>query len=378
MFIAYLGKMKILLIEPFFTGSHQQWAEGFQKHSSHDVQLLTLSGQFWKWRMHGGAITLANQFLAKKQQIDLILASDMLDLNLFLSLTRKQTANIPTAIYFHENQLAYPWSPADADVSLKRDQHYMFINYASALTADVLFFNSQYHLDAFSNSLPEFLKKFPDHKNLESIETIRNKCKVLYLGMDLQAIRDLNPQIVEPPKRAVIGWNHRWEYDKNPEGFFQTLFALDDRGIDFKLVVLGEQFKSSPKIFNEAKERLADKMLHWGYAESYAEYIHWLYQIDVLPVTAKQDFFGGSVVEAMACDCVPLLPKRLAYPEHLPEAFHPTYFYENETDLLKRLQGICFHVGLLRKQNIHRYVMRYDWQNIIREYDSAFEDVLNG
>ena len=49
--------MKILILEPFFTGSHKDWAEGFKFHSKHEVQILSLPGRFWKWRMHGGAIT---------------------------------------------------------------------------------------------------------------------------------------------------------------------------------------------------------------------------------------------------------------------------------------------------------------------------------
>ena len=54
--------MKILIIEPYFTGSHKKWAQEFQKHSKHDIDFLTLPGRYWKWRMHGGAITLAQKF----------------------------------------------------------------------------------------------------------------------------------------------------------------------------------------------------------------------------------------------------------------------------------------------------------------------------
>ena len=109
--------MRILLVEPFFTGSHQQWAEGYQKHSQHKVELLTLPGKFWKWRMAAGAVELANRFLEFDFEPDLILATDILDLATFLSLSRKKSFGIPTAIYFHENQITYPWSPTDEDVS---------------------------------------------------------------------------------------------------------------------------------------------------------------------------------------------------------------------------------------------------------------------
>ena len=42
-----------------------------------------MKGQFWKWRMHGGAVTLAKQFKNKNYKPDLILSTDMLDLSTF-------------------------------------------------------------------------------------------------------------------------------------------------------------------------------------------------------------------------------------------------------------------------------------------------------
>ena len=44
----------------------------------------------------------------------------MLDLCTFLALTRHQVRRIPVALYFHENQLTYPWSPTDLDPAQQR------------------------------------------------------------------------------------------------------------------------------------------------------------------------------------------------------------------------------------------------------------------
>jgi len=55
--------MNILLLEPFFTGSHRTWAEDYARYSEYHVELLTLGGHYWKWRMHGGAVTLARKFM---------------------------------------------------------------------------------------------------------------------------------------------------------------------------------------------------------------------------------------------------------------------------------------------------------------------------
>ena len=53
-------------------GSHQAWAEGYAAHSAHMVELLTLPARFWKWRMHGGAVTLARRWLAEAGGLSLI------------------------------------------------------------------------------------------------------------------------------------------------------------------------------------------------------------------------------------------------------------------------------------------------------------------
>jgi len=207
--------------------------------------------------MHGGAITLAQKFLSQNHKPDLLLATDMLDFTTFLSLTRKTTAHIKTAIYFHENQLTYPWSPTDRDVVKQRDMHYGFINYASALTADALFFNSSYHLNSFFDELPRFLKAFPDYKELGTVQQIQQKSSVLLLGLDLKKFDSYKLTQSEnisnrPP---LLLWNHRWEYDKNPNEFFRALYKLENKGYNFNVAVSGECFAQKPDIFLEAQKK---------------------------------------------------------------------------------------------------------------------------
>jgi len=95
--------MQILIVEPYLTGSHRSWVEEYQRHSQHTVTVLSLPGRFWKWRMQGGAVTLARRFLALTTRPDLILATDMLNLTTFQALTRRHSAGIPCALHFHEN-----------------------------------------------------------------------------------------------------------------------------------------------------------------------------------------------------------------------------------------------------------------------------------
>lgn len=366
--------MQILLIEPFFSGSHRQWALGFQQYSGHEVQILSLPGRHWKWRMYGGAVSLARQFLDSNAQPDLILASDMFDLPTFLAISRSRSAGIPVALYFHENQITYPWSPADADLRLQRNNQYGFINYTSALVADQVFFNSAYHQHSFLSALPAFLQQFPDHRELALVDSIREKSEVLPLGMDLQIMDNVKP--VKPAPAPLILWNHRWEYDKNPDLFFETLLQVKAAGQDFKLVVLGEAFRHSPKIFKTAQKELAAHILHFGYAETRQQYLEWLQRADILPVTSNQDFFGGSVVEAIYAGCYPLLPDRLAFPEHIPPPMRSEHLYANDFELLPRLLQILSKINQSGPNTSYRnFVAHYDWRILAPDYDQRMEQL---
>lgn len=367
--------LKITILEPFYSGSHKQWSDTFQKYSNHKIRILTLPGRHWKWRMHGGAISLADQFIKSDLKTDLIIASDMIDLSTFLALTRKKSANIPTALYFHENQLTYPWSSTDLDVKLKRDNHYAFINYTSALSADRIFFNSQYHRTSFLSALPGFMAQFPDHKQMNRVGDIEAKSSVLPLMMDLSQFNSIRSQKEQKAEECIFLWNHRWEYDKNPEGFFRLMYQLKDNQVPFKMIVLGENYSSAPKCFSEAKSKLAELIIHWGFADTFKEYASLLMQADVLPVTSNQDFFGGSVVEAMACNTMPLLPDRLAYPEHIPKSMRDTYLYQNERDLFEKAKWAALNVSTIRKENFAQLVKKYDVNQLLPVYEKQIKEL---
>jgi glycosyltransferase involved in cell wall biosynthesis len=365
--------MRISLLEPFFTGSHAAWAEEYARYSRHDIELLTLRGRHWKWRMHGGAVTLAKKFLQSNFAPDFLLATDMLDLTTFLALTREKTANKKTAIYFHENQLTYPWSPNDTDPAKRRDAHYAFINYASALAADSVLFNSQYHKKSFQKQLPEFLKSFPDHNELDTLKPLQEKSDVLPLGLDLKQLENYRPDEKEDSSREpIILWNHRWEYDKNPEEFFQALYTLQDEGLDFKVVLLGESYWQHPPAFVEAHKRLGTRILQFGYADNFADYARWLWQADILPVTSHHDFFGASVVQAIYCECSPILPRRLAYPEHVAQELHEVYLYDNFDELVEKLRQRVLTVDENR-DTLSKRVVQYDWSVLVKQYDDLFQ-----
>ncbi len=382
--------MKILIVEPYFAGSHKRWAEDYAATSRHDIRILSLEGRYWKWRMHGGAVTLAREFMsgsARYGDPDLVLATDMLDLTTFLALTREKTAATPVAVYFHENQISYPWSPKDRDREKGRDGHYGFINFTTALSADRVFFNSSFHMNIFLSEFEKFLKGFPDHNELSSIKDIEEKSSVLYLGIDFDALTgagsagDKAPEAQAAAASAkgqtpLILWNHRWEYDKNPADFFRALYALKRKGLDFEVAVLGESFGKMPEEFEEARERLGEKIVHFGYARDRAEYARWLKRADILPVTSNHDFFGSSVVEAAYFGTYPILPRRLAYPEHIPAGLEERHLYDDFDGLIKRLSYAVSNIEEIRAKSLRGHMERYGWKRLAPVYDAELAGLV--
>ena len=359
--------MRITLLESYYGGSHKAWADGYRRFSRHDIDLKPLPAQFWKWRMQGAAITFARQLESKP---DLILASSMIDLSIFRALTRERLADVPIALYFHENQLSYPQS--------RRQNHgwrYGFINYVSALCADASYFNSQFHLDDFLAQLPRMLKHFADYNELQTIDEISAKASVLPLGIDLRRFDRFRV-----PRRAgrppLILWNHRWEHDKNAPAFVDCMITLADEGYEFELAITGEQFGETPVAFRKARSLLGDRIIQFGYIDSFADYARLLWSADYVVSTARQEFFGVSVCEAIYCGCIPILPDRLTYPHLLTEELHRDCLYQDN-----RLSAqLRYHLDGERSLDttaLQEKISRFDWRHMAPHYDDELEELAN-
>lgn len=366
-------KKKILIIEPFFSGSHASWAKQLQQYSSHEIDFLTMTGKFWKWRMYGGAITLAQEFLKLDKDYDMLLATDMLDLTTFLSLVRKRLKpTTKVCVYFHENQLAYPWKEDGEDKKAGRDINYGFMNYTTALTADYVFFNSKHNRDSFYGELRQLLKRMPDYRHSDAIDELYAKSIILPIGIPLKNM-DKGDAIIYKEDAPLILWNHRWEFDKNPDDFFKALFILQDEGLDFRVAMLGEAYKNAPPIIEEAKVRLKERIAKSGFLSG-NEYASWMLASDIMPVTSHHDFFGISVMEGVYSGAFPLLPKRLTYPDLYHSTENPEIFYDNFNDLVAKLRHAIIDINKTREANYASLAKPYDWDCLIDFYDGVLSD----
>ena len=359
-------KLKFLFLEPFFGGSHREFARGLISRSQHHIDLLTLPARFWKWRMRGAALYFVKK-VSDLQVYDGLITTDLMSLSDFRALSKGTCP--PALVYFHENQLTYPLAPGE-----RMDYQFGFTDMTSALAADRVLFSSQTHRHAFFEDLPRFLKMMPEYRPGWVVDEIRSKAEVLYPGCRFPAKgfcgADISPEL--PP---LIIWNHRWEFDKNPDEFFRALDAVLASGIDFRLALLGENFQAVPKAFISARNRYGERIVQYGYVKSRTQYINWLKQGSIVISTACQENFGISVVEAIRYGCIPLLPARLAYPEVIPERFNNRVLYQNTDELVEKLtRRIIDSSGYEDlRHDLSDEMGKFAWENLIGCYDAELE-----
>ena len=359
--------MKFLFVEPFFGGSHKEFAKGLIENSRHTIDLISLPARFWKWRMRGAALHFIKKCGRSLSDYDGLITSDLMSLADFKAITT--TACPPSLVYFHESQLTYPLAPGE-----EMDYQFGFTDITTALAADRVLFNSETHKNAFFSTLPGFLKMMPDCRPNWVIDAIKGKVAVLHPGCRFPANDGTEIQLPESDAPLII-WNHRWEFDKDPESFFDVLDTVLQSGCEFGLALLGESARAVPKSFIGAQDRLGKRIVQYGFVDSRNDYINWLRRGDITVSTAIQENFGIATVEAIRYGCFPLLPQRLSYPEIVPDEFHAQVFYENKADLIVKLINCIKHPS--RYHNLRTSLSEamgiYSWENQIHLFDIELE-----
>lgn len=378
----------ILLLEPYYGGSHKAFLTGMRRHlDDFRFTLLSLPARKWKMRMQLAAPWFAERivrFIDQGVCFHAILTSSFLDVAVLRSLLASRNIHLPLAVYFHENQFSYPGRINDPGIF-----QFTSINFTSALCADRLAFNSRYNLETFLAGIRRYLKKTADMDLRHLEEKIREKSIILYPGMDFQRIDGevetaaVTSAITGAATEAdsgegegccgsyernwksdvpVIIWNHRWEHDKDPETFFQALFELAGDH-DFKVIVLGQHFRHQPEIFSRARRKLADRLLHFGYAETEEEYARLLRRGDIIVSTARHEFFGMAVLEGVRAGCRPLVPDRLSYRELFARKYR--YSENGFTQYLRKLLTTPEPLPAIEARQITE---PYTWKSLAEHY----------
>ncbi|WP_100266410.1 tRNA-queuosine alpha-mannosyltransferase domain-containing protein [Mariprofundus ferrinatatus] len=313
--------MRILLLSAYDAASHRQWRQGLANNlPEHEWCVLALPPRHFSWRIRGNAFSWAGeQRQMLNEPYDLILATSMVDLATLRGIV-PGLSTTPAIIYFHENQFAYPES-GHAHPSVEAQITSIY----SGLAADRLVFNSAYNRDSFLAGALALIRKMPDHAPTTLIDSLAAKSLVLPVPLD-EACFARRERNKEGP--TTLLWNHRWEYDKGPERLLLLMQKLETAGLDYRIHIIGQQFRAMPESFDAMRMQFSHRIGKWGYIEDRAAYLHILRSSDIAISTALHDFQGIAILEAVACGCTPVAPRRLAYPEFI----HAGYLAESCAD----------------------------------------------
>lgn len=364
---------RVLLIEPWYGGSHRAWADGVVRHSRHDVTLVTHPAAHWRWRLRGGAVTLAEdaaEAVAEAGPPDVVLVSGMVDVAALRTFARASIGAAPVVLYLHENQVAWPEGPARA-----AGDPLGWVTWTSMLASDQILLNSGHHRDVLLEGLDRLLSSAPDRSHRNRLDEVARRCSVVPVGVEVDDLLDAprGPASGAP----LVLWNQRWDADRQPERLLAILGHLADDGVAFGLALAGENRRSDPKEFAAAIDHLGERVIHVGHAPP-ADYRDLLLRSDVVASVSRHEYFGIGIVEAVAAGAVPVLPAALSYPEILPAWAHDSCLYRAAP--AERLRSVL--VGLddarreVRIEELRQSMRRWSWTAVAPQLDGALEGVV--
>lgn len=318
--------MRVLLLSGYDAPSHQRWRRGLeQRFEQWEWTQLSLPPRHFKWRMRGNGFIWAHSERATLQRdYDLLIATSMVDLVTLRGLM-PELARLPTWVYFHENQFAYPTRDGQ-----RANVEPQLVNFYTALCADAIAFNSEYNRTSFLRGVELLLRRLPDTAPEGVLPQLRARSRVLPVAIEPECFC---PSTSDTQPFTLI-WNHRWEYDKGPDRLLLALQNFFEQRVPdsppVRVHVVGQQFRQQPEAFAALHELLReqDALGQWGYVDSRAQYRVLLSQSHLVLSTALHDFQGLSVLEGVAAGARPLVPEREAYPEW----FEPHYCYASHRD----------------------------------------------
>jgi len=328
--------LRILVLSPYQAHSHRVWIEQLMAGlPEFQWQVLTLPARHFTWRIRSNPLSwYLGGALDRVDVPDVILATSMTDLATLKGVYARRLGGVPSIVYFHENQFAYPLAPG-ATASVEP----AMVNLYSALAADRVVFNSNYNRRTFFDRAQRFLSRMPDRLSVEGLADIEAASSVIPVPVQDRYFEQ--PRSTPPPGRLV--WNHRWEYDKGPERLLAAVSWLADEGVDFTLELAGQRFRRVPEALDELTRRFGGRVRDHGRVE-HADYPSFLAGGGIVLSTALHDFQGLAVQEAAAAGCVPMVPDRLAYSEW----FGPEYRYPSLDDAVAEGQALGGRIaGLL-------------------------------
>jgi len=280
--------------------------------------------------MRTAAIELADDVQRRSidaNEVDALFVTSLMSASDLRALLPAGFRDKPMVLYMHENQAAYPAGQGGED---PRDVHFLLTNITSCAAADHVLWNSDWNRRSFLEGAAKLCAHSRDGKLNDVPPNIMAKSEVVWPPVEFgvpsppgSAGRKQGAgqaeEVLQDSTRVV--WPHRWEHDKGPDELLDIARRYT-HSHNLRWIILGEQYDRIPPAMQTFAQELRDHIDHIGYVDDRDEYRQWLSRADWVLSTARHEFFGIAVVEALMMGALPWLPQRLSYPELLPSEAH--------------------------------------------------------
>ena len=306
-----------------------------------------MPGRAARWRLRHAGMTFADrvgELVTSGERYDAVFSTGLCSLSDFRAAAPPSIRNLPHVLYMHENQAAYPVSEAVDRRTIDRDAHLAFTNLGSVMAADRVLWNSRYNLESFVEEMEIILRRAPESVSREWTTRLAERSCVAWPPIEPVNVEGgilHNPDTGDYPEptdgeRTVVrvAWPHRWEHDKGCDELLNLIEEhLDDETFDFRWTILGDRYERMPAAMHAILDRHQASLDHAGFIPDRAGYLKALAGCDWVTSTARHEFFGIAVTEAMLAGCLPWLPNRLSYPELIPEEYRGMNPWNAPSDL---------------------------------------------
>ncbi len=348
--------MQIMAIESFDRGSHRQFREILTRHSQHHWRWAANASTPWKWAMRAGGLSAS---MDESPNAEILFCTSLIDVAVTrIRFESKIGKRIPTVLYMHENQAEYPGDPErNPD---PRDIQFALTNLNSIFAADLVLWNSRWNLESFIGRIVDVLQHCRGLAFEDLEGEIRQRSNVAWCPVEVPD--PTLPCPIQQDNVPLVVWPHRHEHDKGPDQLLEL--ARSHRELKCRWALLGERFDRVPESIQIFREEFAESIVYDGYPNRDI-YESILGAADWVCSTARHEFFGLSVVEAMFAGCLPWVPAGLSYRELLPAAARGLSPDSPPEDPQAVINAIRWHLGAAEAPNAARRI------------DSLLEGLLN-
>ena len=312
--------MRILGFEAWDGGSHRSVRESLVRHGAAQWTWATLPPGPWRWRQRLGMVELvaiAREQGLLQQSWDCFLCTSLLAVGELRGLLPAALRTVPIVMLVHENQVAYPTGATGPD---QRDLHGVITDLTAMYAADLVIFTSQWNRQSCLDGFKSVLGKSPIRQWRGMLDRIEQRSCVIWPPVEDPRLVDGIEHNCDIDGRdsETVAWPHRHQVDKGP-GALRALATRYSEAWQLQWCLLGERRGPVPAAIARLRQEQAQFIVHDGFCEDKRDYLRQLAAANWVCSTAKHEFFGIAVVEALLMGCLPWLPNRLSYPELLPQ-----------------------------------------------------------